>query len=497
KCPPLPTSLLYTSRAISAEAAHILYSENSFTIGRSDVWGLRPLRNLSVDSLKSIRSLTVRLNNCECIYNLGLRREDDEGVPFQGLFPCHPLCRTLGIHDKPLRSRARQDIAVFTEWQQVVSRMAAHCRPDVLGLDLVCDTLDMDTANLLTEKLVGLPRLRNCSIRLSHIPSWDHYTLARETVIRLVGELPNRTQHEKPKLYHLPQEILIHILGYSELIAPYDLEWQPEKGLVPFDCCKTCTATLDCCACSFYHGAYSCSCTCWRLPVSIFLVNRQVYNIAMSIFYQHNRFIVLPKGGRLDDVVSSETAIPALVKFIQDIPSLARPLLRSIGLAIPLFECFLVPNDDRLLAEWEHGFTSLAAQCVTKDLRLSLFIGYLVGTRGDPGYEKGLQQVPQLLTNPLKRLQGLKDLFIYLQWPYGPSTRSMTQFSSDLEKDVMGLNYNAEVRGKWDHLPRLWYDGESRERTVITTGGRRIWPPDYGEDAYGPPLPPLYTYTYA
>lgn len=50
-CAPLPISLLYVCRAISDEVSAILYSENKFTISRSDSWGLWPLCNLSAKAL--------------------------------------------------------------------------------------------------------------------------------------------------------------------------------------------------------------------------------------------------------------------------------------------------------------------------------------------------------------------------------------------------------------------------------------------------------------
>ncbi|KAI1395556.1 hypothetical protein F4819DRAFT_478169 [Hypoxylon fuscum] len=92
-CPPLPFSLLYISRVISDEVSHILYSKNSFTIGRSDSWGLKPLRNLNTSALSCLRVLTIRLNSCECLYEGAFQSlRNFQGPEFQGLFSCHPLC---------------------------------------------------------------------------------------------------------------------------------------------------------------------------------------------------------------------------------------------------------------------------------------------------------------------------------------------------------------------------------------------------------------------
>ncbi|KAI1378094.1 hypothetical protein F4677DRAFT_34918 [Hypoxylon crocopeplum] len=126
---------------------------------------------------------------------------------------------------------------------------------------------------------------------------------------------------------------------------------RPDRGLVPFDCCKTGTATQDCCTCSFYHGAYSHNCTCWKLPVSIVLVNRQVYNVAMSIFYKQNRFIVFPGGALLDRLRFCDERLLSLVDFFRKLLCNALPLLRSIGLVILLLTSELVVVSSPILTK--------------------------------------------------------------------------------------------------------------------------------------------------
>jgi hypothetical protein len=495
QCSPLPFSLLYVSRSVSEEVMRILYSENTFTISRSDLWGLKPLRNLSTNALSCLRSITVRLNNCECVYGPSLRTQDCDGTEFPGLLPCHPLCRTLGIHDKPLQKRARQHAAILREWQQVVGRMVAHCRPGVLRLDLVCDTGDVLTAKVLLESLSSLPKVRACSIRLSQSPGWDLSALAGQTATQLlVGQSQEKALDNKQRPYQLPPEILTSILHHSELVAPYDLEWRSDKGLVPFDCCKKCTATLDCCACSFYHGAYSSTCTCWRLPLSIFLVSHQVYDIALSIFYQRNRFIILPQGGRLDDLGSCDMAMPALTSFLQRLPPHAIPLLRSLGVAFPPFKSLLASESHQLLVDWKNSLVSLSSQCNTKELALDLFMSDSMPFRGNEAYQRALRRNYKLFTKPLESLSGLYDLFIYLEWPEGSTSQSMVEYSNKLEKEIMGADYNSKARGKFIRLPQLWYNGECREGPVFTADGGQIWPRIYEKAAFDTFRTPPYTY---
>lgn len=490
-CPPLPSSLLCTSRAISEEVSHILYSENSFTISRSDLWGFKPLRNLSTAALQRLRILTIHLNNCECLYEGPFQHlKDVQGAEAQGLFSCHPLCQPYGFHDQPLRGRARQDMDLLREWQGIAYRLAAHCQLDSLRLDLICNTQDMETAHDVVNSLSPISNLRACSIRLSQNPSWQHFSLAKRTVSRLVDHSPEQLLENKPRTCHLPPEILSHILEYSELVAPFDLEWSPDRGLVPVDCCKKCTATLDCCTCSFYNGAYSRSCTCWRLPLSIFLVSRRVYDIAKTIFFQQNRFIIVPEGGRLDDLRSCRAAFPALATLFRRLPPNTASLLRSVGLAVslPRSELGAAPYT-QLLAEWERLIRLLATSCDVKKLSLALFMGHT--------YEVGpvRLQVYQTLTRQLVGMDHLRDLFIYIHWPESTFTGDAARNSSGLEREILGPGYNSEARGKMVHLPKLWYNGVSEEGPVFAADGRQIWPrPYYGEDAYGSSAPPPYTY---
>ncbi|KAI1271570.1 hypothetical protein F5Y07DRAFT_340680 [Xylaria sp. FL0933] len=500
RCPPLPFSLLCASRAISDEVLQILYSENSFTIGRSDSWGLKPLRNLNPSALSCLRTLTVRLNTCQCFYRQPFyflqSCQDTESQP---LFACHPLCRRYGTHDQPLRSRARQHAAILQEWKTTVSRLAIHCRSELLRLDLVCDTEDIETAHHVIDSLSPIQNLKTCSIRLSRTPSWEHSALAQQAVSRLLGRPLEQALQNKPKTHHLPAEILIRILEFSELVAPFDLEWSTDRGLVPFDCCKKCTATLDCCTCSRYHGSYSGSCTCWRLPLSIFLASRQVNAIAKTIFFQRNRFIVLPRNGRLDDIRSCKIEPPPLIEMFHRLPPNTTFLIRSIGLVIPSPAFETISSSGRLLTRWEEIIRLLITACDTGKLSLALFISHEFVSR--PWLPSGGLSSPmhQALTVRLRELRELQDLFIYIKWPDYTACDGSAKYSAALEKQVLGQGYDSKARGKWINVPRLWYDGISREEEpVFAPEGRRIWPRQYPGDAYSSnPLSQasqLYTY---
>ncbi|KAI0382528.1 hypothetical protein F5Y04DRAFT_252861 [Hypomontagnella monticulosa] len=493
RCPPLPFSLLCISRTISKEVSCILYSKNSFTISRSNPWGLKPLRNLNPYALSCLRVLNICLNDCECRYNGAFQSlRTVQGPEVQGLFLCHPACRRYGFHNKPLRHQARQDAATLLEFDNIIARLAAHCQLESLRLDVVCDTEDLETAHEVVRRLLLIQKLGDCSIRLSQKPSWQHSALAKQTTRQLVDCPPDQAEDIKLRTYHLPHEILAHILQYSELVAPFDLEWSPGRGLVPFDCCKKCTATLDHCTCSFYHGAYSRSCTCWRLPLSIFLVSRQVHGIAKGIFYQRNRFVILPKGGRLDDLGSCQRPFPGLTTLFRKLPRNTTQLLRSICLVVCLPES--APAYSQLLTEWRNIIRLLLTVCDTGKLTLSLFLGHKYEMDRGPESEVALRSSYQDLIRCLGEVRHLQDLFIYIQWPNYTTTSTTARYSSELEKEVLGPNYDSMTKGKWARLPKLWYNGMSREGPVFAADGRRVWPRPYGDDAYGPPTPPPYIY---
>ena len=499
RCPPLPVALLLVCRTMSEEASHILYSENSFTICKSDSWGFKPLRNLNSSALSSLRTLTVRLNRCDCLYIAEfetLRHAPESEL--EGFFSCHPFCKDQGFHDKPLRNRARQHAVILQEWQDIVARFATHCRLESMRLDFICDTQDMETAKHVISQLSPLQNIGACSIRLSQKSSWLHAALARETSRHLVGHLSD--QH-KPMSYHLPPEILTHILGYSELIAPFDLEWRPEHGLVPFDCCKKCTVTLDCCTCLPHQGAYSETCTCWKFPLSIFLVSRQVYNISKTIFYQRNHFVILPKGEKRrpdrpntfipiglqlnDRPEDFQNAYPAVADFFTRLPPDNARLLRSLGVLVPFPETLLGDEYGGTLAKWRNSVRIIYSKCDTANLRLAVFLGYPDRWISRTLDEHNMRSAYTAFADPLREMKNLRDLFVYVEWPMYSMSDNQVRLSSILEKKVLGSDYDSASRGKWDRLFRLWYNQKSTEGPVYAPNGHRIWPHSW-EDLIDP-----------
>lgn len=496
ECPALPVSLLCVSPAISDEVSHILYSENAFTISRSDLWGLAPLRNMNKWAVGSLRRLTIRLNNGQCVFDFKLRAPLD--MP-----PCHPLCKSHGLHDTPLSNQTRQGNAVIREWQDLCSTWGVHLQPSQLRLDFVCDTKDRSTAQQVVGTLTTLPRLQACSVRLGLQPDWELRMISRTTALRLL-ETPPRGEDDAHKArsysYYLPTEIITRILEYSDLIAPYDLEWRPDGGFAPYDCCKLCTATLDCCSCSKYHAAHSTTCTCWTPPKALFLVSRQVHDVAMAIFYGRNRFVLLSRGERIDKYGFGYSSSPRsplqapLAQFLARISRRAGSLIRFLGLVISTTAPgYSRPGSDgNGQRAWMLARNLVPKRLDMHQLQLSVYVEsvfYMHPEDPSPGwnvYDAAYRRV----LGDLSMLRGLRDLFLYLQWPHPYRITQMDSVAVTLEKEVMGASYSSTDRGKWSGPLRLWYPGRSREGTVHHPDGTRVWPFHDNEIPLSPPPMP-------
>ena len=492
-CPPLPYHLLYVSRTISAEVSSILYSENSFQISRSNRRGLKPLRNLNPKALASLRSITIRLRSNSCIIGHNCRTPPRD-------CGCHPLCNTQNLHDKPLSHSARQDRAILEEWSSLIDKISVHVRPSFLRMSVVCDVKNDQTALLFLEPFFRVPRLRDCAIRLGQKPNLALQYRAERTTRQAMGLSFDTT---KPLFQrHLPGEVLTHILGYTDLIAPFDLEWRPDKGLAPFDCCKKCTDTLEVCCCSFYHAAFSSTCTCWRLPISIFLVCHKVRGLATHIFYTRNRFIILPRSGKNCGFSQRTPAQGGLSLFLASLPLYAWKDLRYVQWTLPpIYPDYMLPGEEGTL-DWSETIGLLSDNADLSKLSLTINMSlqrqdpefhepwHLQPRTTPPGcYETAMMATYQRILKPMVRLQGLRNLFVHL------SRQAVAWELKDLnerrlENLVMGKGYDSASRGKFRE-PILWNDGYSDEGPVFRPDGYQIWPPDW---SYSSDEEPYYSY---
>lgn len=136
-----------------------------------------------------------------------------------------------------------------------------------------------------------------------------------------------------------------------------------------------------------------------------------------------------------------------------------------------------------------------AQDCVPHKLSLTLFVRFIPDLRANGGFRSVSASENGWMAS-LAVAQALQDLFIYLQWPRGQQAEETpaARHAADLERAVMGPEYDAEARGKWVDLPRLWYDGESREGPVFAADSTQIWPRRRHQAAREAPIEVPYTY---
>lgn len=456
-CEPLPYRLLYVSRVISAEVLSILYSENKFRICRTKPKGLLYLQRLGPKALASVSSLCVSLNAYRCF-----KDNEDLLEPRHVYDNCidHPVSR----HDKSSSRISRDDRSVISEWSRLCGYIGAHISQSQMRLTLLCDTVNYKMAKEVVKPLLGLPTLKDCSIRLGQRPCHKRRRLAELTIARVTGRTTDYLETVF-RFTDLPEEIQQHILGYTDLIAPGELLWDSVSGLAPSIYCDSYSEAPEVCCCPLKHAAFTAKCRCWRMPYEKFQVSHKMREDAIRIFYSSNHFVIQASGS----THAYSTRIPSHVgpsQFLPRFPQRAFGYLRSIRWLFPTdFGTSLCP-DENLFQDWLDTIDIIAHSTDVSRLRLTLdmandmhstlyayWSGFLNNTS-----EAAMWGVYQRLTEPMIALKGLQDLFVHLAWPLGDLKQDLRdQQERILERRVMGEHYDSASRGKvstWS-----WEDG--------------------------------------
>ncbi|KAK4039010.1 hypothetical protein C8A01DRAFT_47464 [Parachaetomium inaequale] len=293
--------LLVSCRTIHAEAAALLYSSNWFIIRYHQRRSLDSLRALTPHALAHLTNLKIVLNQVSCHAPQKVRCEGRGGC-------CRLSSACSGEwdpghqHDFPLDGSDLLAKRMLAEWQTTLS--------------LVCDVHPEE---------VEAARLVDCHVRLCEgRESAELQRLAQEAALRGRGILstgsPPSPAPPRPRLLHLPREVRLRILEFTDLITPWkEVSWSRAKRgywIEEVQChfgeyMRSCPPQfhpgcqfMRCsrpvhpqptvgCFCRRWHSAFSSRCSCWAPPAPLFLVCRTLYQDANLVFYGGNRFIVV------------------------------------------------------------------------------------------------------------------------------------------------------------------------------------------------------------
>lgn len=199
--------------------------------------------------------------------------------------------------------------------------------------------------------------------------------------------------------------------------------------------------------------------------------------MAMSVFFSHNEFVILPAGvkNRLHYSRSSLLIQAPIIQFLERLPSKVFPYLRSITLVFPAFVPQAVFSDQEGMKTWEHAIGIISQRLNLSRVTLTVLIKKPGNITTWKPAEKWLQTC-KALVRPLTRLKEMPNLFIHLSWPHGQET----QYEAILEKSVLGDRYNTVDHGKNRVKAPFWQDYWSKG-PVFQADGLKLWPPDYLE----------------
>lgn len=287
----------------------------------------------------------------------------------------------------------------------------------------------------------------------------------------------------------LPSELQLHVLEYTDLIAPFREVESGQKGTLFLRCnycciCRTEGSACPACQYPFDHNNHDiCSrhdcpssprCGCWGFPASLFLVSHRVQELAQEIFYKRNRFVITPPGWLLRHQYRQLCQFPMAIFLSKVVSPHAIQSLGQIDIALPTFEDNYLYPFETAWTEWQQGVDLMKAKMCLPKLTLRIYISYF-GLAMKSEVMSRLQ-MDFLLTQykkflkTLSQLKGLQRFFVHvvdqLPWVSRRSqldaiwNREMAEerarlIECDIEQFVMGDDYvNGDLKYVEYHKPR-------------------------------------------
>lgn len=368
--------------------------------------------------------------------------------------------------------------------------------------------------------------LQACSIRLSHRRNKDLENLARKAVevVTQDSSFHEESSGSSPSPYFrfsdLPREIRQEILNYTDLVRPFrEVEWNAEQGLYsryrfPRSWSKGCPlrthgkfcnrqitykskirnkiapSYIGCweksypngCFCRAYHAAYSnvFQCSCWAAPTAFFLVGHEMRQDALQVFYTQNRFVVAPFGGETwYGIDSPPDRLPVSTFLTNVIPKEALHHLRFLEIVFPSFgmeqPCEYCPVRSPQWRDWVNTLENVKKHLNLSKLTMRAYFAF--GHRAPMTVEQCFTILDNYIDTlaPLSNLRGIDRFFVHLTDPtiwfedeeYDfpedefPAT-PRAEIERQIERLVMGSDYDAVAEGKNDLRESRWHEDEMR-----------------------------------
>lgn len=475
--------MLQTSRTIYSEVLPYIYSTNRFFIGYRTARSLRQLRNLSPDALASLRHLTIHLNVTSC----------EAGRYCCNAYPGHP--ESCGDHEQPLDLSTKRGKTILDEWILTAAYIFAHILPSTLNFGLACDVSTLEAAQLILAPLSTAPPFASCAIRLAQKPDLTLQALARDTAATTTTSDSHVNLAPPFPFLRLPPELRKHVLSFTDLISPLqEIQYSMKRAYHLYysswrcgeeDCLEHLHHACDSrncwqraqgvigCFCTVVHSAFWTGCRCWRPPTPIFLVSMEMRSLATEVFFEGNRFVMVPEGVARDgaDLISEQ--IYAEKKFLREVaPRDALKYLRMLEL---VFSPSQTPSTSQV-KEWEDTLKAVREYLNLPKLTIRVYFSdnrpYEEFHRLITTKKERLQIYGSYLRviQPLGQLKGLERLFVKVAWSWEWTwegrlrgreererlQREMKDAERWIERMVMGEEYDSGRLGKGEMGTMQW-----------------------------------------
>jgi hypothetical protein len=484
--------LLLVSKAVYHELRRIIFSENAIGVSQTRFGGLRVLADSGLCAWQDLRVLVIRVQPCGCLTPYcsveGWPAKDveendhEDEIRFFGLGG-----DAVQRHRRRLSSVNRHDRDMLYQWERICARITAHGQPDRLRLFLACDVEDIDIAKRIVQPLFMLPRLQDIAITFG-LPTKNISALrqlARETVLDLLGKL----HVKKPfRFLDLPVELQHKILGYTALsftntvnvqldgtrsapLRPFGIScnYRIESGEVQSKYIDAEKAVFPNAYetrglfCSLERAAFSSACECSGMPLSWFRVSRRFGDVARTVFYSKTKFRVFGWRERAlepmypsADADTDRCAPKGFRDFLRYYSHDSLRRMRKITFIFPPMDPTYMTAERKSWALWIETIELLASIASVPSLELTIcFASHIYPPEPDGNdwerfkrvgdiEEAEMQAAYRQIITPMKRLSGLKKLFIHVAWPFRDGLAGVRRADEQrLEQSVMGELYDS------------------------------------------------------